>query len=282
MSDLEIYRELIRLAEAGMPAVLATVVETSGSSPRKAGAKLLVREDGSSCGSVGGGGVEQETLAAARLVLRDGTPRTVPISLTEQHGHLCGGRVVVYLEPVALRPRLVVVGAGHVGQALTRTAHQAGFRVTVVDDRPEYVAGDRLPEAEETLLVDYGAPFAAMAVDHRTAIVIATTGVESDFAAVRSALGTSAAFIGLIGSARKREMLLKTLADEGYPTGQIDRITTPVGLAIGAETPEEIAISIVAQLIERRKAHGAAGIGDPARRRQLAADGNLQATASAG
>ncbi|BDV44148.1 dehydrogenase [Geotalea uraniireducens] len=282
MNDLDIYRELIRLAEAGIPAVLATIVETSGSSPRKAGAKLLVREDGTSCGSVGGGGVEQETIAAARLVLGDGMPRTVPITLTEQHGHLCGGRVVVYLEPVAIRPRLIIAGAGHVGAALARTAQQAGYRVTVADDRADFAVTGRIPAAEETLLVDYGALFGSLPVADGTIIVIATASAEKDFIVARGALGTPAAFIGLIGSSRKREVLRRTLAEEGYPAREIDRITIPVGLAIGAETPEEIAISIVAQLIERRKAHGAAGIGDPARRRQLAADGDLQATAAAG
>lgn len=282
MNDLALYQELIRLTETGTPAALATVVETSGSSPRKAGAKMLVRHDGTILGTVGGGRVELETVAAALEAMGNGTPRTVSFTLTQEHGHVCGGRVLIYVEPSTVRPRLVIAGAGHVGRALVRAASFAGYRVTVADDRPGYADPEQLPEAGETVTGEYGSIFEQLAVDGTTAVVIATTGFEKDFTAVRGALRTPASFIGLIGSNRKREVLFATLAAEGYPPEEIGRITTPVGLAIGAETPEEIAVSIVAQLIEQRRLHGAApGIGTPARSRELPADGGLQAASAA-
>ena len=120
MTDLQIYEEIVRLTRDGEASVLATVVESAGSSPRKAGAKMLVRGDGTIVGSVGGGRVELETLAAAREVLASGAPRTLSFSLTEEQGHVCGGRLLVYVEPTALPPRLIVIGAGHVGPCRTR------------------------------------------------------------------------------------------------------------------------------------------------------------------
>lgn len=253
MNDLEIHREFVRLAEAGIAAALATVVETNGSSPRKAGAKMLVQGDGTTLGTVGGGRIELETVAAAREAIRDGSPRSVPFTLTEEHGHVCGGRVLVYIEPAATYPRLVIAGAGHVGQALARAASFAGFRVTVADERPGFADRQRVPEADEAIVCDYGTLFGQIPVDNGTFVVIATPGFEQDFAAVRGALATPAPFIGLIGSARKRDVLHTTLAVEGYGADEINRVTIPVGLPIGGETPEEIALSIIAQLIERRR-----------------------------
>lgn len=254
MNDIDIFREFVRLAEQGTPAALAMVVETSGSSPRKAGAKMIVQGDGTTTGTVGGGKIELETVAAAQEAIRNGKPRSLPFTLTEEHGHVCGGRVLVYIEPAAAFPRLVIAGGGHVGEALARAASFAGFRVTVADNRPGYAYRERIPAAEEVILCDYGTLFGQVPVDDATFIVVATTGHEQDFAAVRGALGTPAPYIGLVGSARKRDALRATLAAEGYAASQINRITIPAGLPIGGETPEEIALSIVAQLIERRHA----------------------------
>uniref|UniRef100_A0A831UB26 Dehydrogenase n=1 Tax=Geobacter metallireducens TaxID=28232 RepID=A0A831UB26_GEOME len=252
MNGLDVIREFVRLADAGVPAALATVVETTGSSPRKAGARMVVGLDGTTVGTVGGGKIELETVAAAREAIRDGRPRSLPFTLTEEQGHVCGGRVLVYIEPAAAPPRLVIAGGGHVGEALARAASFAGFRVTVADDRPAYAKPGRFSGAGEVLLCDYGTLFGQVPVDDATLIVIATSGFEQDFAAVRGALGTPAPYIGLVGSARKREVLRATLAAEGYGARQIDRVTIPAGLPIGGETPEEIAVSIAAQLIEQR------------------------------
>ncbi|HEY3489144.1 MAG TPA: XdhC/CoxI family protein [Candidatus Deferrimicrobiaceae bacterium] len=283
MDDLRLYEALLQSTREGLPTALATVVETSGSAPRKAGAKMLVHADGSILGTVGGGRVEAETIDAAREILATGRPRMLSFTLTEAHGFVCGGSLLVYVEPVLCAPRLLVFGAGHVGQALAAAAGLAGFRVTVTDARPEYASRERVPQAEETIVGDPAFALSKVPVDAGTFIVVATTDHRSDFEAVRAALATPAAYVGVVGSARKREALLRTLAEEGFPASDTHRIVMPVGLPIGAETPAEIAASIVAQLIEaRRENDGAGRTGDPARRGSFAADGALQAAPAAG
>jgi len=282
MDDLHIYEEIVRLARAGVPSALATVVESAGSSPRKAGAKMLVRGDGTTLGTVGGGRVEQEVIAASREVMASGAPRTVPINLIEENGHVCGGKLLVYIEPNVIRPRLLIIGAGHVGRALSTCAKFAGFQVAVADEREEYASRAQVPDADATFAGAAADFLAHQTADERTAVVIATTGFESDFAAVRAALATPVRFIGVIGSRRKRDVLVETLTAEGYAADDIARVTIPVGLAIGAETPAEIAVSIVAQLIATGRNHGATGIGAPARGRFVAADGGVQAAPAAG
>ncbi len=282
MDDLNIHEEIVRLARAGIPSALATVVESAGSSPRKAGAKMLVRQDGSILGTVGGGKVELEVIAVSREVLSSGAPRTVPISLTEENGHVCGGKLLVYIEPNAIRPRLLIIGAGHVGAALATTARTAGYQVLVADERPEYASRDQLPNADETFAGGAAEFLRGQEVTGRDAIVITTTGFETDFTAVRAALATSARYIGMIGSRRKREVLMRTLADEGFAPEELARIVIPVGLAIGAETPAEIAVSIVAQLIAARRNHGASGVGASSCRGVVTADGDVQAAPAGG
>jgi xanthine dehydrogenase accessory factor len=280
MDDLKIYEEMIALSRLGVPFALATVVESAGSSPRKAGAKMLVRHDGSILGTVGGGRVELETIEAALAALLSGEPRTLPFTLTQEYGHVCGGRLLVYIEPAGPASHLLIVGAGHVGRFLAAAASFAGFRVTVADDRPEFATREQVPEAEEVHLGECAELLGRLPVGAGTCIVITTTGFEKDFAAVRAALATPARYIGIIGSKRKREVLVQTLSAEGYAPNDIDRLTIPVGLAIGAETPAEIAVSIVAQLIQTRRNH-AASVGDAPGRRAVAADGALQAASAA-
>jgi xanthine dehydrogenase accessory factor len=281
MEDLQIYAEMIALSGQGAPFALATVVESAGSSPRKAGAKMLVRHDGSILGTVGGGRVEMETIEAALAALASGEPCTLPFTLTEEYGHVCGGRLLVYIEPAGPVQRLLIIGAGHVGRALATAARFSGFRVTVADDRPEDATREQVPEADEVHLGECAELLGRLPVGAGTCIVITTTGFEKDFAAVRAALATPARYIGIIGSKRKREVLVQTLTAEGFSPSDIDRLTIPVGLSIGAETPVEIAVSIVAQLIQTRRNHAATSVGDAPGRRAVAADGALQAAAAA-
>jgi len=281
MDDTEIYEEIVRLNRAGVASALATVVESAGSSPRKAGAKMLVKYDGSIMGTVGGGKVELEVIASARQAMASGLPLTMPFNLTEEHGHVCGGRLLVYIEPSDIPPRLIVIGAGHVGRALTDAAKVVRFHVTVADERPEYATRERMPGADEVMVADYAGMQGLPAVDAGTFIVITTTGFEKDFAAIRAALKTPARYIGVIGSARKRDVMFKTLAGEGFSQEELGRITIPVGLAIGAETPEEIAVSIVAQLIETRRGNAAAGLGPSTCGGDVSPDGKMQAASPA-
>lgn len=253
MTDLELYEEVVRLTRAGEPFALSTVVAHAGSSPRKSGARMLVRCDGRSLGTVGGGRIEHETIEAARASLSDYEPRTLEFVLTEEHGYACGGSMTVFIEPQGNRPMLIMFGAGHVGRAVTALAHGCGFRVIVVDERPDCALPALLPGADEIVCAPVGEAFGRLKLNRESFAVIATPGHLHDFAAVRGCLATEAGFIGLLGSRRKRETLLKALEDEGVNAAQRTRVVTPVGLDIGAQTPEEIAVSIVGQLIDKRR-----------------------------
>jgi len=253
MTDLDIYEEMVRLTRQGEPFALATVIAHHGSSPRKSGAKMLVRSDGTVLGSVGGGRVELESVRAALDSLGDGGQRTLPFVLTEEQGFACGGGMTVYVEPQGRRPLLVMFGAGHVGRAVTALAHTCGFRVVVVDERPDCGTRDLLPGADDIVCTPVQEAFGRLALDRESFVVIATPGHLYDFDAVRGCLATEAGFVGLLGSRRKRETLLALLEEEGFGEEQRGRIVTPVGLDIGAQTPEEIAVSIVGQLIQLRK-----------------------------
>jgi xanthine dehydrogenase accessory factor len=254
VTDLELYEEVVRLTRQGEPFALATVVAHSGSSPRKSGAKMIVRGDGSTLGTVGGGRIEKETVEAAREVLTAGETQTLEFILTEDHGYACGGSMSVFVEPQGRRPLLVMFGAGHVGRAVTSLAHGCGFRVVVVDERPDCAVSTLLPGADEIICAPVGDAFRQLELNRDSFVVIATPGHLFDFDAVRGCLATEAGFIGLLGSKRKRESLLKTLAEEDHDETQMARVVTPVGLDIGAQTPEEIAISIIGQLISIRRA----------------------------
>jgi xanthine dehydrogenase accessory factor len=255
VKELSLYEEIVRLTRGGEPFVLATVTENSGSSPRKAGAKMLLRRDGSTLGSVGGGRVEAETISAALTALEDGTARMLSFVLNEENGFACGGAMSIYLEPQGSASHLVLFGAGHVGKAVAALAKGCGFHVTVVDDRLEHNNSVAFPCADSLVCAPVKQAFEHLDLSPDSFVVIATPGHLSDFAAVRGALGSPARFIGLLGSRRKREALMKVLDAEGYSQEQCARVITPVGVEIGAETPEEIAVSIVGQLIRERRPH---------------------------
>jgi xanthine dehydrogenase accessory factor len=250
MTELELHEEIVRLTRSGKPYALATVIAHSGSSPRKSGAKMLVRGDGSLLGSVGGGRVETETIGAALKALSVGEARILEYVLTEEHGFACGGSMSVFIEPHGGCPQLVMFGAGHVGRAVTSLAHDCGFRVVVIDHRPECTTSELLPGADEILCSPIAGAFKQLNLTSESYVVIATPGHLHDFEAVRACLATEAGFIGLLGSRRKGEVLFTALEEEGFSKAQRKRVVTPVGLDIGGQAPEEIAVSIVAQLIK--------------------------------
>lgn len=263
MDELALYEEIIRLKKARQPAVLATVIETSGSSPRKAGAKMLVYGDGSICGTIGGGKTEAETIAAAGEALRLNAPRTLAFTLTEAHGGVCGGEVTVYLEPLVAAPHCIIIGDGHVGQALAEAAGRAGFLVSLVDE-----ADNRAGLLSRT--------------DAHTYFFICTSDHQQDFLAVQEALATPARHIAVLGSSHKRTAMEEFLQGQGITPQAINRVISPAGIDIGAETPEEIAVSVVAQMIQVRRANADTHRSAVACRRPLKAHGHQQTIAAAG
>ncbi len=279
---MEIYEEIVRLKKEGRPSAVATIVQCVGSSPQKEGAKMLVRDDGSVFGTMGGGCLEAEVIQAALMVIKDGSPRTLPIELTERHGGLvCGGKVLVYIEPIIPEPRLIILGAGHVGKALAKVAKFSGFRTIIVDDRDEFANRENIPEADETIVHDFGNIFSRVLADRGSYIVVATRGHNHDLDALKAALRTDAGYIGLLGSKRKRALLFRMLGEAGFSREDIGRVITPVGLSIGAVTPEEIAISIMAQIIQKRRGNIVSGIGSASCGRLGKEDGKTETTSSA-
>jgi xanthine dehydrogenase accessory factor len=268
-----IYEALIACQTDGTPAALAIIVAATGSTPQKTGAKMLVKADGGSVGTVGGGAVEVQVIQAAFDVIRAGTPRLLNLELTEASGYLCGGRLQVYLEPVVAPPPLIIVGAGHVGLALAALAAFVGFRVTLADDR-DMPLPSGLPQTGLIKIEDYGRPFDRLTVAEQTFMVIATRGHHHDLEALVAALRTPASYIGLLGSAKKRAAMAQALSDMGFSRDSLARVHTPVGLSLGALSPEEIAVSIVAQLISYRRNHAPKDFGPPAGRRLLDPDGS--------
>jgi len=278
---VDIYEEILRLKKEGRSSAIATIVQCTGSSPQKEGAKMLVRDDGSTVGTLGGGCIEAEVVQASLITIKDGSPLTIPFELTEKHGGLvCGGKVLVYIEPIIPDPHLVILGAGHVGKALSKVARFTGFRVTVVDDRGEYANRDKIPDAHDTVVSNFESVFLEVPVDKSTFLVIATRGHNHDLDALKAALKTEARYIGLLGSKRKKALLFKTLKDEGFSQTDIGRVIIPVGLPIGSVTPEEIAISIMAQIIKYRRGDVSPSLSDSSCSRFIEEDGSAKTTPS--
>lgn len=257
----DVFEEIARLRRAREPAALATVVATKGSTPAKVPARMLVYADGRTRGTIGGGCVEADVVRAARDVLDDGAPRTLSFRLhgedAERTGIACGGVVTVMVESLD-EPRVVLIGAGHVAEAVARLAADVGFRVTVVDDRPDFASAARFPEADEIVVTDLARLAGAVRTTPRSAVVCMTRGHAEDLVALRWALTTDAGYVGVLGSRAKRLAFRETLLAEGVPPATFDAVRMPVGLDLGAETVPEIAVAIVGELVARRRRGAAA------------------------
>ena len=258
---IDLFEEIVRMRRAGQRAALATIVHTNGSIPSYDSSRMLVREDGSVAGTVGGGCVEADVWAAAKEVLRTEMPKKLTFSLNHEAGQdsglICGGTLEVYVEPILPQPVLYLFGGGHVATALARAAHLAGFGIGVVDDRESFANAERFPMAQ-AIYSSYQTAFASVQPHLATFLVIVTRGHKDDMDVLRWAVQTDARYIGMIGSRRKVLSVYRALEKEGVSPERFARVYAPVGLEIGALTPEEIAISIAAELIAvRRNSMGA-------------------------
>lgn len=253
---IDLFEEIVRMRRAGQRGALATIVHTNGSIPSYESSRMLVREDGTIAGTVGGGCVEADVWAAAKEVIRTEQPRKMTFNLNHEAsydaGLICGGTLEIFVEPILPQPVLYLFGGGHVSTAVARIAHQAGFAIGIVDDRDTFANLERFPMAAETH-TSYEEAFAKIQPNASTYIVIATRGHKDDMRVLDWAVATPARYIGMIGSRRKVISVYKALEKEGHALEKFERVHSPVGLEIGALTPEEIAVSITAELIAVRR-----------------------------
>lgn len=254
---MDLYEEIVALRKAGRRGAVATIVNVRGSIPSFKTAKMLVRDDGSIVGTIGGGCVEAEVWQTAREVMESERPRTLSFDLNNDPkydtGLVCGGTLEIFIEPILPPAELFIFGAGHVASAVYRLARIVGFDVTVIDDRDTYANRERFPEAQQVIAEDFDKAMAEIALSESSFIVIVTRGHRDDMRILRWAVQTSARYIGMIGSKRKTIGIFKELQKEGLSPQLFDRVHAPIGLDIGAVTPEEIAVSIMAELIAKRR-----------------------------
>jgi xanthine dehydrogenase accessory factor len=251
----KLYQALAELEQKNASAALCTVIRSEGSTPRHVGSKMLVYPDGRFLGTVGGGELENRVMRAALDSIDTGKARTLSYTMADSargDPGVCGGQVEVFVEPILPAPMIVVIGAGHVGKAVVHLAKWLGFRVAVSDDRPEFCTPEAVPGADAYYPVDMGRLTESLSVTRQTYLVVTSRGSGVDAAGLPSLLDSQAAYIGVIGSKRRWATTVKALKEKDVPQEKIDRVHSPMGLELQAETPEEIAVSILAEILMLR------------------------------
>jgi len=253
---VDLFEEIVKMRRAGQRGALATIVHTNGSIPSYESSRMLVRDDGSIAGTIGGGCVEAEVWAAAKEVMQKEAPRKMVFNLnneaTYDNGLICGGTLEVFVEPILPQPILYLFGAGHVSMAVAKAAGAAGFGIAVVDDRESFANAERFPMAHE-IFTSYEDAFEKIHPNAASYLIIVTRGHKEDMRVLGWAVRTPARYVGMIGSKRKVLSVYRALENDGYRPEEFHRVYAPMGLEIGALSPEEIAISIVAELIAIRR-----------------------------
>jgi len=249
----EVFAAVADALDRGEPAALVTIVSTTGSTPQRVGAKMLVFADGRIVGTIGGGCYENDAFWKARDAITNRKPQLVHYELdddfAQETGLVCGGQMDVYIEPIEPSPELFIVGAGHVGFSLARAAHEVGFRVHVVDDREKFANRERFPDAVEIVVEDIPAWIARANLPAHAYAVIVTRGHTNDLEALRALATRELRYLGLIGSRAKVARIYEQLVEDKMSPEALQHVHAPIGLDIGAVTPQEIAVSILAELI---------------------------------
>ena len=254
---MDIWEEIVELRRKGQKAALATLVRQIGSTPRKDSAKMLIRQDGSFVGTVGGGCTEAEVWQSAQDVMASGKSKTLKFTLNQQDaardGLVCGGTVEFFIEPILPDPQVVVFGGGHISSYICKAATLAGFKVTIVDDRARYASREKFPEADQIIVSEFDQIREKVALHSNCYVIIVTRGHGHDQVVLEQVIDAPVRFLGMVGSRRKSKIIFDYLRGRGVAEEVIARVESPVGVEIGSETPEEIAISIVARLIAVRR-----------------------------
>jgi xanthine dehydrogenase accessory factor len=250
-----LYQELAEIESRYRPAAVCTIIRSDGSVPRHVSSKMIVYPDGKISGSVGGGEMENRVITEAIQAIKDGRPRLLEYNMANpERGDpgVCGGQVEVFVEPIQPKPILLVIGAGHVGKAVVHLARWLGFWVVVSDDRPEFCTPEFVPEANEYYPVQISSLTSQFEITPWTYVVLTTRGVNIDIIGLPSLLESPSAYIGVIGSRRRWETTKGKLLKMGVSKENINRVRSPMGLELNAETPEEIAVSIMSEIIMLR------------------------------
>src|SRR6266404_2838590 len=262
----EVFAAVAAALERGEPAALVTIVSTTGSTPQRVGAKMLVFGDGRIVGTIGGGCYENDAFGKAREAIANRTPKMVHYELSDdfaqETGLICGGQMDVYIEPIEPSPELYVIGAGHVGSQLANLAHAVGFHVHIVDDREKFANRERFPQAAEVVTDDIPEWLARTHLPPHAYVVIVTRGHTNDLEALRALAPRDLRYLGLIGSRAKVARIYDALVADRMSADLLKNVHAPIGLDIGAVTPQEIAVSILAELIAVK--HGKAAGRDAA------------------
>jgi xanthine dehydrogenase accessory factor len=251
---MDIYEEITRCRREGKPAALVTVIRTEGSVPREVGAKMLVFPDGSIVDSIGGASFEAQAIMAAQEAIRTGKPRTAQYNLNDpaktSTGMICGGRIEVFIEPLAANPTVTIFGAGHVAKPLADMVNLLGWGVVVFDDRPDWAIKDRFPYARDVIAGDFAKLAASWQSPHPAFVAIVTRSHETDEIVFREVLNKPWNYLGMISSRKKKAEIFQRLESEGADPNLLKKVSSPIGLDINSETPAEIAVSILAEMIK--------------------------------
>ena len=249
----EVFAALAEALQRGEEVALVTITASTGSTPQRVGAKMLVYADGRTVGTIGGGCYENDAFWKAREAIKARRPANVKYQLTddfaEESGLICGGQMEVFIEPVEPAPEVYIFGAGHVGHSLARMAHETGFRVHIMDDREKFASADRFPDGVQAIVADIPEWLATNALPSTAYAVIVTRGHRHDLEALRALAPRALRYLGLIGSRAKVKRVYDALIAEGIDRETLRSVHAPIGLDIGAITPQEIAVSILAELI---------------------------------
>ncbi len=256
---LEVLEEALKRVGQGETVALVTIIETQGSTPREAGAKMLVGKEGLIAGTIGGGITEAKVIEEAKLALKEGKGRLLEYHLTKEQaalgeGAICGGEMRVFIDILLPPEEVVIFGAGHISIYLSKLAKMVGFKVRVIDDRKEFAHPDRFPEADEVIVEETEKALSHLKIATSTYIIIVTRGHLKDEEVLASVVKSPAVYLGMIGSRNKNAVIFKHLEEQGISTEKLKKVHAPIGIDIGAQTPAEIAVSIIAEIIAVRRA----------------------------
>ena len=258
---MNIYQAILDMQRKGESGAVCTIIESHGSVPRHTGSKMLVSETGQLTGSVGGGEIESRVIAEAKLSILDGKTRRLSYNMVDpSRGDpgICGGQAEIFVEPILAQPMILVIGGGHVGKTVTHLAKWLGFRVVVSDDRAEFCNPIAVPEADDYVCCPMAEIPQRVRINSQSYLILTTRGVAIDTPGLPALMETSAAYIGIIGSKRRWLATRKNLIEMGIQEEKLNKVISPIGLELKAETPEEIAVSILAEILMLRS--GASGL----------------------